>query len=236
MKNILRVKPSASMVVSMLALVVALSGTAIAATKMVDGDSLIKKNSLSGNRLVDHTITGQQINLSKLGTVPSANHATSASHATSAGTATSARTATSAATAANASKLGGQLPSAYIPASEATRSGFVRADGGQTVTVETFGPFKLTLTCTSAGGGSFAAELNLTPSVPNSEFENTPLAEGTPNEIASAGPSASFEETTLGANDVADAAGAAYDLVYNAGVNFPGASGNCFAWATAQKS
>ena len=56
------------MVVAVIALVVAASGTAVAASNEVSGDSLIKKNSLSGNRLRDHTLTGLQIKLSGLGT------------------------------------------------------------------------------------------------------------------------------------------------------------------------
>ena len=39
------------MVVAVIALVVAATGTAVAAGEHVDGDSLIKKGSLSGNRL-----------------------------------------------------------------------------------------------------------------------------------------------------------------------------------------
>jgi len=111
MKRIWGRRPSASIVVAVLALVVAASGTAIAAGRLVNGDKLIAKHSLSGNRLRDHTISGTQINVNKLGKVPSAtqadnaDHATSADsadHATSADTATSATNATSAAHATNA--------------------------------------------------------------------------------------------------------------------------------------
>lgn len=101
-------KPSAAMVVAMVALGVATSGTAIAASGRVSGDKLIKKGSLSGNRLRSHTLTGKQIDLAKLGEVPSASHAD---------TATDATTATAAATAANASELGGLPASAYAPSS-----------------------------------------------------------------------------------------------------------------------
>jgi hypothetical protein len=54
------------MLVAIAALVVAASGTAVAASSLVSGDKLIKKGSLSGNRLRNHTITGTQVNLSKL--------------------------------------------------------------------------------------------------------------------------------------------------------------------------
>jgi hypothetical protein len=81
------------MAVALLALVVAITGTAVAATKLVSGDSLIKPASLSGNRLHNHTLTGTQINLSKLGTVPSAKQAGTAATATLAKNATAAGTA-----------------------------------------------------------------------------------------------------------------------------------------------
>ena len=75
MKDLLRRRPSAAMVVAVTALVVATSGTAVAASQLVNGDHLIRKNSLSGNRLRNHTLTGLQIRLSELGTVPSAKNA-----------------------------------------------------------------------------------------------------------------------------------------------------------------
>ncbi len=94
MRHLLRVRrrPSAAMVVAILALVVAASGTAVAATKLVNGDSLIKKNSLSGNRLRNRSVTGAKIKVGSFGTVPSATHATSADTATSATNATNATT------------------------------------------------------------------------------------------------------------------------------------------------
>jgi len=89
--------PSPAMVVAVMALVVAASGTAVAASALVNGDKLIRKGTLSGNRLRDHTITGRQVKLSKLGTVPSAAFAANAGHASSATTATNATNATVAA-------------------------------------------------------------------------------------------------------------------------------------------
>ncbi len=106
MKNLFR-RPSASMVVAIIALVVATTGTAIAAGQ-VSGDKLIKKNSLSGNRLRKHTVTGTQINLAKLGTVPSASKANSATGAQSAVNAQNATSVQSAVNAQNATTLGGK--------------------------------------------------------------------------------------------------------------------------------
>lgn len=105
-------RPPAAMVVAVVALAVALSGTAIAASGRVSGDKLIKKGSLSGNRLRGHTLTGNQVNLAKLGKVPAAAQADTA------------------ATATNAGELGGRQPSAYAlasllgtPGPKATNSG-----------------------------------------------------------------------------------------------------------------
>jgi hypothetical protein len=81
------------MVVAMLALVVAASGTAVAATNLSAGDSLIKKNSLSGNRLKNHSVTWNKIKQSSVGTVKNADHATNADNATNAANATKATTA-----------------------------------------------------------------------------------------------------------------------------------------------
>jgi hypothetical protein len=105
MKKGLAGAPSAAMVVAVLALVVAASGTAIAASQLVVGDKLIKKQSLSGNRLRNHTIVGTQVNLNRLGKVPSAasaDHATNAANAANATSATNANHATSADSATNA--------------------------------------------------------------------------------------------------------------------------------------
>jgi hypothetical protein len=92
----LRRRPSAAMVVAIAALVLAASGTAVAATQLVSGDSLIKKNSLSGNRLKTHSVSGSKIKVGSLGTVPRATHASSADTATSATNATNATDATTA--------------------------------------------------------------------------------------------------------------------------------------------
>ena len=75
MSKMFRRTPSAPLVISIIALVLAASGSAMAASKLVSGNSLIKKGSLSGNRLQSHSLTGTQINLGKLGTVPKAGSA-----------------------------------------------------------------------------------------------------------------------------------------------------------------
>lgn len=94
-------RPSPAMVVALVALVCALTGTAWAAlgknsvgTKQLKTGAVtsakIKKGAVTAAKVRKHSLTGQNINLSKLGTVPSA---TDAVNATKADTATSAGTA-----------------------------------------------------------------------------------------------------------------------------------------------
>ena len=138
MKKVLRCKPSASMVVALIALCIAASGTAVAASKLVKGDTLIAKNSLSGNRLRNHAITGTQVNLNKLGKVTSAasadhaktadtatkaTNATNANHATSANHAASADSATNSGHSTNSDQLGGVAAANYETASSVLQSG-----------------------------------------------------------------------------------------------------------------
>jgi hypothetical protein len=136
MKKKLRHSPSPALVISIVALVLAASGTAVAASKLVSGNSLIKLNSLSGNRLKKGSVTGKQIALSTLGTVPSATKATSATTAT---TATSATTA-------------GSAPISNV--TYVTATGTIPGNGGQL--------FGLTASCPSGttviGGGASVAD------------------------------------------------------------------------------
>jgi hypothetical protein len=113
-------RPSPALVISLIALFVALSGTVYAATKI--NGRLIKVKSLPGNRLkpgsvpgnrlrpgtisgtslAPGSVTGAQIDLSTLGQVPSALNAASADSATSAQTAIDAQHAGDALTAVSA--------------------------------------------------------------------------------------------------------------------------------------
>ncbi|HXO07538.1 MAG TPA: hypothetical protein VN880_05875 [Solirubrobacteraceae bacterium] len=152
-------KPST--ILAIVALVVAASGTAVAATKLANGDKLIKKGTLSGNRLRKHTLTGTQINVKKLGTVPkatNANHATSATSATSATTATSATNAVNASNASNAAELNGQPASSYLTTSNKIgTNGIAKSTGasaGTNVTLFKTGPFTITMTCTKTATGT----------------------------------------------------------------------------------
>ena len=65
--------PSPAMVVAVIALIVALGGTAIAAQNINGG--AIKKQTIGGGKLKQKTLTGFQINTNKLGVIPTAKRA-----------------------------------------------------------------------------------------------------------------------------------------------------------------
>lgn len=101
-------KPSPSLIVSIIALVVALGGTSYAALSVPRnsvGSQQLKDNAVSAPKIRDGAVTGAkidrnaitaaQINFAKVGTVPSANTANTAAQAT------------------NATNLGGSPASAY---------------------------------------------------------------------------------------------------------------------------
>jgi hypothetical protein len=66
-------RPSPAMVVAVVALIVALAGTAYAAQTINGG--AIKKQTIGGGKLKKKTLTGFQINTNKLGVVPAAKRA-----------------------------------------------------------------------------------------------------------------------------------------------------------------
>src|SRR3954447_1291415 len=66
-------RPSPAFVVSIIALITALAGTAYAAQTINGG--AIKKQTIGAGKLKQKTLTGFQINLNKLGIVPSAKRA-----------------------------------------------------------------------------------------------------------------------------------------------------------------
>ncbi len=74
MRTLIKRRPSPSMVVAIVALVVALGGTAYAAQHINGG--AIMKQTIGGGKLKHKTLTGYQINTNKLGIVPSAKRAT----------------------------------------------------------------------------------------------------------------------------------------------------------------
>jgi hypothetical protein len=73
MKELRSRRPSPAMVVAVIALLVALAGTAYAAQTINGG--AIKKQTIGGGKLKHKTLTGYQINTNKLGVVPAAQRA-----------------------------------------------------------------------------------------------------------------------------------------------------------------
>jgi hypothetical protein len=73
MEALKRRRPSPAMVVAVIALIVALAGTAYAAQRITGG--AIKKQTIGGGKLKKKTLTGFQINTNKLGVVPAAKRA-----------------------------------------------------------------------------------------------------------------------------------------------------------------
>jgi hypothetical protein len=200
------------MVVAITALVVAASGTAVAASRLVNGDSLIKRGSLSGNRLRNATVTGKQIKLSSLGQVPSAK------------------------TAANADALGGRPASAYaLGASSVAASGLVTASGGQTVKLASFGPFTVNLTCHDDSGGTFDAEVDVVSTTSSSEVFGSQLTAGTSQEIADAGPDSQFFDSGGSLEDFV-APPNAYEVYVIDSIFMPGTTAPCAASLLAAKS
>lgn len=116
-----RRRPSPALVISLIALFVALGGTGYAAlslpknsvgTKQLKKNAVtgskIKKNAVTGSKVKNHSLTGADIKLGALGTVPSASNA---GHANVADSATNAGHATTADSASNATGLAGPLAS-----------------------------------------------------------------------------------------------------------------------------
>jgi hypothetical protein len=74
MSTLMSRRPSPAMVVAVIALVVALAGTAYAAQTINGG--AIQKQTIGAGKLKHKTLTGYQINTDKLGVVPAARRAT----------------------------------------------------------------------------------------------------------------------------------------------------------------
>jgi hypothetical protein len=125
MKRLLAHRPSPALIVAVVALVCALTGTAWAAlgknsvgTKQLKNGAVstakIKKEAVTAKKIKKHTLTGEDINLSKLGTVPSATNATSAVNATNAANAANATNAGHATTAGTAAALTALEPVHFV--------------------------------------------------------------------------------------------------------------------------
>jgi hypothetical protein len=196
-------------VISTLALFLVLAGgTAIAAKQMLPKNSVgtkqIENGSITAAKIKKGSITGAQINLSQLGTVPSASHASTADSATSAGHANSADSATHASSAISADTAG-------VAQTAQTALNLVGADGplasGRTLT-GLFGVAGHVVT-----EGEFVAEYPINFQIPLTEapevVELKPLAAPTPEcpgsveePKAAPGTLCLYEEGLIGATEL----------------------------------
>lgn len=95
MRLVSKLRPSPAMIVALIALFLAVGGVGYAASSTINGN-VLKDRSVAGKKLKKNTLTGKEINESKLGTVPrakTADKATNAGHASTADNATHASTA-----------------------------------------------------------------------------------------------------------------------------------------------
>jgi hypothetical protein len=161
-------RPSAALVVAIVALFAALGGTGYAAATLSGRD--IQKRSIPANRVVNDALGGKQIDESKLGPVPVSQQALTAQTAASATHATQADTADSATSATNAQQLQGRDPSAFL----ASR---VRVAVAQ-VTVVTGGSSTVTASCAAdekgiGGGGAWMIAGTETPTELDAQLNST---------------------------------------------------------------
>lgn len=140
-------RPSPALVISILALFVALGGSAYAAkkigTKEIKANAIttgkIKKNAVTTSKIKKEAVTGAKIKESSLGAVPNATHATSADNAT---------------TATNWSRY--------------STSGLKKANLGQTIPLGSVGPFTIEGVCTDIGSNEFQAQVRISTSAAGS--------------------------------------------------------------------
>jgi hypothetical protein len=104
-------RPSPALVIAVLALVVALGGSAYAVSQI--NGSTIKRRSIPGDRIRNNALTGTQINEARLGRVNEARNATNSKFALRSSAADSAGNALNAGSARSADTLAGIPPGAF---------------------------------------------------------------------------------------------------------------------------
>jgi hypothetical protein len=154
MRRLLSTRPSASMAVAFVALLAALSGTAVAlpGKNTVDSGDIKKgavksadvgRNAVTGSKVKNDTLTGSDVNESTFGRVPSATSAATATNATNAVNATNATNASNAANANRAATAGGV--DGRIPF-------LVKLSAGESKTIATNGAVSFVVECLTAAG------------------------------------------------------------------------------------
>jgi hypothetical protein len=104
-------RPSPALAIAVLALVVALGGSAYA-VRQING-ATIRIRSIPGNRIANNALTGTQINEARLGRVNEARNATNSKFALRASAADSAANALNSGSARSADTLAGSPPTAF---------------------------------------------------------------------------------------------------------------------------
>jgi hypothetical protein len=135
-------RPSPALVISVLALFIALGGSAYAANQLAKnsvGTKQLKKNAVTTPKIKNNAITGAKINEGTLGAVPTATNATSATNAV------------------NATNF-----SRYFT------TGVIKASPGQAVTLYTSAPFTFTGHCKEVAANDYEAWTTVTTTQPNS--------------------------------------------------------------------
>jgi len=163
-------RPSPALVISVVALFVALGGTSYAITQLPKnsvGTNQLKKNAVTGAKVKDGSLSGTDLDVATLGTVPSAisaNRASSAQTADragtagSAGSADSARTATtagSATNATNATMLNGKTAAELSEESKLRCPAEMKLAAGVCIDAETNDEAALYVAFQTCGEGSF---------------------------------------------------------------------------------
>jgi hypothetical protein len=207
-------RPSPALIVALIALVAALAGSAVAlpGKNKVDKND-IKKNAIQGKQVKNDTLTGDDVDESTLGQVPSA------------------ATASSAANAENAGALNGltRIPPTTI------------AEGAPEATLATVGAFTIGLACNSAAT-SATGELRIRTSVADSGWESGAdddfnldpggfgtLASHADNDAPDTPTFSTPNDAAFGAMtpDASTALDGSLQLVVDGG---PGLTGTCTAW------
>jgi len=125
-KRVFATPPSPSLVISVIALCVALGGASYAAIRIPAGSvgttqlrtgavtgRKIARGAVTGSKIGKKAVTASKVNVTRFPTVPSATHASTADSAKTATNAVNARTATNAVNAVNSAALGGRAADAY---------------------------------------------------------------------------------------------------------------------------
>lgn len=230
-KSVLR-RPSPALVVSFVALLVALGGTSYAAfslpkdsvgTKQIKNgavtNSKLKSGAVTTGKIKNGTVTKSKLNTSGL-TVPNATHANSADNATNA------------TNAINAANLGGLPAAGYVNSTQLQRGNVVTLSQGTTGRqLFANGPLSFTADCTLSGGVTTVA-LHEVSSVANwlsySTLEAAPgsVSDGTTSDTTT--PGSFFGNTNR--IDMSAPTGQTIHGQVTYGVNWPSA-GQCFVGA-----